>query len=105
MDPSKNEFPTPEQAHKIIEESKQNFAEHYNRNWLEYRKSVTESGDWAAVEWSRLKGSTIHRCDGTKYLDWLGGFGMLDLGWSHPEVVEGGEGAVGSFAHAFAGID
>ena len=46
----KNEFPTPDQAHKIIEESTKNFAEYYNRNWLEYRKAVTESGDWAAVE-------------------------------------------------------
>lgn len=50
----KNEFPTTEQAHQIIDESKTNFAEHYNRNWLEYRKSVTESGDWAAVEWGAL---------------------------------------------------
>jgi len=25
-----------------------NFAEHFNRGWLEYRKSVTEAGDWAA---------------------------------------------------------
>ncbi len=33
----KNQFPTKEQACKIIAESKDNFAEHYNRHWLEYR--------------------------------------------------------------------
>jgi putrescine aminotransferase len=45
------ERPDEDQAKWIIEESKYNFAEHFNRNWLEYRKSVTEAGDWAAVEW------------------------------------------------------
>lgn len=83
----KNEFPTVEEAHRIIDESKQNFAEHYNRNWLEYRKSVTEAGDWAAVEWSG-SGAVFKDVLGREYLDFLGGFGMMDLGWSHPEVVK-----------------
>ncbi len=82
----KNEFPTKEEAYKIIDESKSNFAEHYNRNWLEYRKSVTESGDWAAVEWTG-SGSVFKDVLGREYLDFLGGFGMMDLGWSHPDVV------------------
>jgi putrescine aminotransferase len=82
----KNEFPTIEQAHQIIDESKANFAEHYNRNWLEYRKSVTESGDWAAVEWGG-SGAVFKDILGREYLDFLGGFGMMDLGWSHPDVV------------------
>src|SRR5688572_13397678 len=80
-------FPEETQAKWIIDESKQNFAEHFNRGWLEYRKSVTEAGDWASVEWSG-KGSTFTDVMGRKYIDWLGGFGMLDLGWCHPEVVE-----------------
>ena len=80
-------FPEETQARWIIEESKQNFAEHFNRGWLEYRKSVTEAGDWASVEWSG-KGSTFTDVMGRKYIDWLGGFGMMDLGWCHPEVVE-----------------
>ncbi|WKZ37969.1 MAG: aminotransferase class III-fold pyridoxal phosphate-dependent enzyme [Anaerolineales bacterium] len=70
----------------IIDESKYNFAEHYNRNWLEYRKSVTEAGDWAAVEWSG-SGAVFKDVLGREYLDFLGGYGMMDLGWSHPEVV------------------
>lgn len=83
----KTDFPTQELAHQIIDESKDNFAEHYNRNWLEYRKSVTESGDWASVEWTG-SGSVIKDVLGREYLDFLGGFGMMDLGWSHPTVVE-----------------
>ena len=82
----KNEFPTQEEAYKIIDESKSNFAEHYNRNWLEYRKSVTESGDWAAVEWSG-SGAVFKDVLGREYLDFLGAYGMMDLGWSHPDVV------------------
>ncbi|MCI0554847.1 MAG: aminotransferase class III-fold pyridoxal phosphate-dependent enzyme [Anaerolineae bacterium] len=80
-------FPEQQQAKWIIDESKQNFAEHFNRGWLEYRKSVTEAGDWASVEWSG-KGSTFTDVIGRQYIDWLGGFGMLDLGWCHPDVVE-----------------
>lgn len=80
-------FPEENQAKWIIDESKHNFAEHFNRNWLEYRKSVTEAGDWASVEWSG-KGSTFTDVLGRKYIDWLGGFGMMDLGWCHPDVVE-----------------
>ena len=82
----KVESPTVEEAHTIIDESKYNFAEHYNRNWLEYRKSVTEAGDWAAVEWTG-SGALFQDVLGREYLDFLGGFGMMDLGWSHPDVV------------------
>jgi putrescine aminotransferase len=79
-------FPEERQAKWIIDESKNNFAEHFNRNWLEYRKSVTEAGDWASVEWSG-KGAIFTDVMGRKYIDWLGGFGMFDLGWCHPDVV------------------
>ena len=79
-------FPSEAEGKKIIEESKQNFAEHFNRGWLEYRKSVTESGDWAAVEWMG-EGAVFKDILGREYLDCLGGFGMMDLGWSHPDVV------------------
>ena len=80
-------FPEEQQAKWIIEESKCNFAEHFNRNWLDYRKSVTEAGDWAAVEWTG-SGAVFKDVLGREYLDCLGGYGMMDLGWSHPDVVE-----------------
>lgn len=75
------------EAREVIEESKRNFAEHFNRGWLEYRKSVTEAGDWAAVEWTG-SGAFFRDALGREYLDCLGGFGMMNLGWTHPEVVD-----------------
>ncbi len=75
-----------QEGKSIIEESKQNFAEHFNRGWLEYRKSVTEAGDWAAIEWAG-SGAIFRDVLGREYLDCLGGYGMMDLGWGHPEVV------------------
>ena len=80
-------FPSETEARKIIEESKQNFAEHFNRGWLEYRKSVTEAGDWAAVEWTG-SGAVFKDVLGREYLDCLGGYGMMDLGWCYPDVIE-----------------
>lgn len=82
-----NRFPDEPQAKWIIEESKENFAEHFNRNWLDYRKSVTEAGDWAAIEWTG-SGAVFKDVMGREYLDCLGAYGMMDLGWSHPEIVE-----------------
>jgi putrescine aminotransferase len=75
-----------EEGKWIIEESKHNFAEHFNKNWLEYRKSVTEAGDWASVEWSG-SGAVFRDVLGREYLDCLGGYGMMDHGWSHPDVI------------------
>ncbi|MGQ9832889.1 MAG: aminotransferase class III-fold pyridoxal phosphate-dependent enzyme [Candidatus Villigracilaceae bacterium] len=70
----------------VIEESLYNFAEHFNKGWLDYRKSVTEAGQWAATEWTG-RGATFEDVLGRKYIDFLGGYGMMDLGWSHPDVV------------------
>jgi putrescine aminotransferase len=75
-----------EEGKLIIEESKKNFADYFNTNWLEYRKSVTEAGDWACVEWNG-RGALFHDVLGREYIDCLGGYGMMDHGWSHPDVV------------------
>ena len=77
---------TEEEGKSIIEESQVNFANYFNEGWLEYRKSVTEAGDWAATEWTG-NGAVFRDVLGREYIDCLGGFGMMDLGWSHPEVV------------------
>lgn len=71
---------------QIIEESLYNFAEHFNKGWLEYRKSVTEAGDWAATEWTG-SGAIFRDVLGREYIDCLGGYGLFNLGWAHPEVV------------------
>lgn len=72
-------------AKQIISESTENFAEHFNRGWLEYRKSVTESGDWASVEWTGAGASFVDML-GREYIDCLGGYGMMSLGWGNAEV-------------------
>src|SRR4030042_6423093 len=76
-----------EEAKAIIEESKYNFAEHFNRGWLDYRKSITEVGDWASVEWTG-SGAIFRDVLGREYIERLGGYGMMDLGWGHPEVID-----------------
>jgi putrescine aminotransferase len=37
---------------KIVADTLDNFRLYYNRGYLEYRKSVTEGGQFAAIEWS-----------------------------------------------------
>ncbi|GFP19238.1 acetylornithine/N-succinyldiaminopimelate aminotransferase [Candidatus Hakubella thermalkaliphila] len=78
---------TPAEGEGIIRESLSNFAEHFNRGWLEYRKSVTEAGAWAATEWTG-SGAVFRDVLGREYIDCLGGYGLLDLGWLHPKVVD-----------------
>lgn len=78
---------TIEEGKKIIEEIQLNFAEHFNKGWLEYRKSVTEAGDWASMEWTG-SGAIFKDILGREYIDCLGGFGMMDLGWNHPDVID-----------------
>jgi putrescine aminotransferase len=77
---------TVEEGKAIIKESKENFAEHFNKGWLKYRKSITEAGDWAATEWTG-SGAIFRDVLGREYIDCLGGYGMMDLGWGHPDVV------------------
>jgi len=78
---------TPAQAQQIAEETVYNFANHFNRGFLEYRKSITEAGLWAATEWTG-RGAVVEDVFGRQWIDCLGGYGLLDLGWSHPYVVE-----------------
>jgi acetylornithine/succinyldiaminopimelate/putrescine aminotransferase len=74
-------------AEALIAETLRNFANHYNPGFLDYRKSVTEGGDFAAVEWSG-RGATFTDALGRTFLDCLGGYGLLSLGWSHEKVIE-----------------
>ncbi|HUS61801.1 MAG TPA: aminotransferase class III-fold pyridoxal phosphate-dependent enzyme [Acidimicrobiales bacterium] len=62
------------------------FATHVNPGILEARKSVTESGDEAAVEWEG-QGSILSDASGREYIDLLGGYGIYNLGMRHPDVI------------------
>ncbi|UCH60972.1 MAG: putrescine aminotransferase [Anaerolineales bacterium] len=78
---------TQSEAEEIVQETVSNFANHFNRGFLEYRKSVTVLGGYAATEW-RGEGALVEDVFGRQWIDCLGGYGLLDLGWSHPRVVE-----------------
>jgi putrescine aminotransferase len=75
-----------QQAQALAQLTVDNFANHYNPGFLQYRKSVTEGGDFAAVEWSG-RGATFTDVFGRTYIDFLGGYGLLSLGWSHQKVI------------------
>ncbi len=75
-----------DQAQALARMTVENFANHYNPGFLQYRKSVTEGGDFAAVEWSG-RGATFTDVLGRSFIDCLGGYGLLSLGWSHQKVI------------------
>lgn len=57
---------------------------------IERRKKSTPSAIGCAypVVIKRGEGAMIEDVDGNKFLDWIGGVGVLNIGFSHPEVVE-----------------
>jgi putrescine aminotransferase len=71
---------------KVVAETIDNFRFYYNRGFLEYRKSVTEAGEYAAVEWSG-KGSYFEDVTGRRFIDCLGGYGIYSAGINHPKIV------------------
>lgn len=81
-----NKRPNKKQGEWIISESLTNFAEHFNKWWLDNRKSVTQGGMWAATEW-QWNGAIFQDVLGREYIDWLGGYGLFSHGWSHPDII------------------
>jgi len=71
---------------KIVSETIDNFRFYYNKGYLEYRKSVTEGGEFAAIEWSG-KGSYFEDVNGRRFIDCLGGYGIYSAGINHPKIV------------------
>lgn len=55
---------------------------------LEYRKSVTAGGQFAAIEWRATGPNTLIDTNGKEYLDCLGGFGIFNVGHRNPTVVK-----------------
>jgi putrescine aminotransferase len=70
---------------RIISDSIDNFNEHVNPGWLEYRKSV--STDAAFVEWQDSQ-ETFMDTHGNEFIDCLGGFGIYTAGHRNPEIVK-----------------
>ncbi|MBM7649449.1 putrescine aminotransferase [Bacillus ectoiniformans] len=78
---------TEEEAKWVTKETVDGFREHVNPGFLAYRKTVTEGGQFAAVEWSD-EGSCFTDVNGKKYIDCLGGFGIYNVGHRNPKVVK-----------------
>ncbi|MGE6375181.1 putrescine aminotransferase [Peribacillus muralis] len=76
-----------EDAQWITKETVENFRNHVNPGFLEYRKTVTKDTQFAAVEWSD-QGSCFTDVNGKKYIDCLGGFGIYNVGHRNPKVVK-----------------
>lgn len=76
-----------EEKQAFIEETVENYATYYNRGFITYRKSVTEAGQFAAIEWSG-SGSVLRDILGREYIDCLGGYGIFSAGVNHPKIVD-----------------
>jgi putrescine aminotransferase len=71
----------------FIAETVDSYERYYNRGFITYRKSVTQAGQFAALEWSG-EGSTLKDLLGREYIDCLGGYGIFSAGINHPTIVK-----------------
>jgi putrescine aminotransferase len=74
------------EMHAFIGETVDSYEKHVNRGFISYRKSVTEAGQFAALEWAG-SGSTVTDLLGREYIDCLGGYGIFSAGINHPRIV------------------
>ena len=76
-----------EEKQAFIKETVDSYERYYNRGFISYRKSVTQAGQFAALEWSG-KGAILHDLLGREYIDCLGGYGIFSAGVNHPKIVK-----------------
>ncbi len=72
---------------KVIQRTIENIHNYFNRGYLDYRKAVTEAEDFASIEWEG-EGSIIRDVLRREYLDFLGGYGIYNMGIRHPKIVK-----------------
>jgi hypothetical protein len=70
----------------FIAETVEVYERHVNRGFIGYRKSVTEAGQFAALEWSG-RGSVLRDLLDREYIDCLGGYGIFSAGVNHPRIL------------------
>ena len=75
-----------EEKHAFIAETVEAYERHVNRGFIGYRKSVTEAGQFAALEWSG-RGSILRDLLDREYIDCLGGYGIFSSGVNHPKIL------------------
>jgi acetylornithine/succinyldiaminopimelate/putrescine aminotransferase len=78
---------TTEGKQAFIAETVDSYEKYYNRGFISYRKSVTQAGQFAALEWAG-QGSLLVDLLGREYIDCLGGYGIFSAGVNHPRVVK-----------------
>lgn len=73
---------------------------------LELRKSEipTAIGTMYPLSIARGEGAMIEDLDGNRLLDWIGGVGVLNLGYSNPEVIEAVKEQVDKYFHCHINI-
>ena len=76
-----------EEKKALITETVDSYERYYNRGFITYRKSVTQAGQFAALEWSG-QGAILHDILGREYIDCLGGYGIFSAGVNHPKIVK-----------------
>jgi len=79
---------TADDTHWLNEQTISGFRDHINPGFLEYRKSVTAGGQFAAIEWRATGPNTLIDTNGKEYLDCLGGFCIFNVGHRNPTVVK-----------------
>jgi len=75
------------QKKRVVKETVKSFDAYFNSGFLEYRKSVAEAEQYAAIEWTG-SGNYVEDIMGRRYIDCLGGFGIYSAGIRHPKIVE-----------------
>ena len=73
------------EMHAFIGETVDSYEKHVNRGFITYRKSVTEAGQFAALEWAG-HGSTVTDLLGREYIDCLGGYGIFSAGINNSAI-------------------
>ena len=81
----------------FIAETVDAYEKHVNRGFISYRKSVTEAGQFAALEWSG-HGALLQDLLGREYIDCLGGYGIFSAGINHPRIVRAVQDQLGRIA-------
>lgn len=76
-----------QEKQSFITETVEAYEKFVNRGFLTYRKSVTQAGQFAAVEWSG-QGAILKDLLGREYIDCLGGYGIFSAGVNHPKIVK-----------------
>ena len=76
-----------EEKQAFIAETVDSYERYYNRGFISYRKSVTQAGQFAALEWSG-EGALLRDLLGREYIDCLGGYGIFSAGVNHPKIVK-----------------